>query len=344
MVFTEKYQWLLWPTKLALAALVLIFLACNLVWQVNLVLALFVMVMSVAYLKYRWLFWGFVVVSISYTVLVIIFESGTKMPETTAQYKITQLEYRRDALTLLLEKAEDEKADLIAKLRDAGVAKASDLKNIPSARHYAVSLAKVSKEIESIKDNIGQLEEAIASANSIIRQAEQDKVQISAEDLAKLTVVSAGNTTSTALDPANLDALLTKELNGSDHSTIEKKSGGRKFPSNEKQKLTETTSTSLASGSTKLAGNWEILKTGYGGKKIYLEFTKQGSVIFRMEYLEHIGKFTLNGSQLTLTDKRDKNTVYAVEFSSDGKSVLMRDEGNKYSDFNNLEGRWTKSK
>ena len=346
MAFTGKYQWVLWPIKLALATLVAFFLVCNLIWQVNLVLAVSVSVMAFIFFKYRWLFWGTAVVGFSLIGLIyfVLLESRTKMPEPTAQYKITQLEYRRDKLIPLLEKAEVEKADLIAKLKDAGVAKASDLKNIPSARHYAVSLAKVSKEIESIKDNIGQLEEAIASANSIIRQAEQDKVQISAEDLAKLTVISEGNITSTALDPANLDALLTKELNGSDHLTIEKKSGGSKFPSNEKPKLTEKTSTSLASGSTKLAGNWEILKTGYGGKKVYLEFTKQGSVIFRMEYLEKIGRFTLNGSRLTLTDKRDKNTVYAVEFASDGKSVLMRDEGNKYSDFNNLEGRWTKSK
>jgi energy-coupling factor transporter transmembrane protein EcfT len=345
MVFTAKYQWLLWPTKLALAVLVLIFLASNLVWQVNLTLAVFVTVLAFIYFKYRWLFWGTVVVGLSSIALIyfVLLGSRMKMPEATAQYKITQLEYRRDALIPLLQKAEDEKTDLVEKLKDAGIAKASDLKNIPSARHYAVSLAKVSKEIESIKDNIGQLEEAIASANSIIRQTEQSKVQISDEDLAKLTVVSGANSTPTTLDPANLDALLAKELNGAAPSTKHRVPSGQNTPV-KSPKITEPSTTHLVSGPAKLNGNWEILKNGYGGKKVYLEFTKQGSVIFRMELLENIGKYTLSGSQLTLTDKRGKNSNYALEFASDGKSVLMRDEDNKYSDFNNLEGRWTKSK
>lgn len=345
MAFTGKYQWVLWPIKLALAILVSFFLVRNLIWQVNLVLAVSVSVMAFIYFKYRWLFWGTAVVGFSLIGLIyfVLLESRTKMPEPTAEYKITQLEYRRDKLMPLLEKAEDEKADLIAKLKDAGVAKASDLKNIPIARHYAVSLAKVSQEIELLQDKIGRLEEAISSANSIIRQAEQNKVQISDEDLAKLTVVSGENSTPATLDPANLDALLAKELNGANSSTKHRVSIGTNN-SVKGPKITEPSTSHLISGPAKLYGNWEILKNGYGGKKVYLEFTKQGSVIFRMELLENIGKFTLSGSQLTLTDKRGKNSNYALEFASDGKSVLMRDEDNKYSDFNNLEGRWTKSK
>ena len=65
MAFTEKYQWVLWPIKLALATLVAFFLVCNLIWQVNLVLAVSVSVMAFIYFKYRWLFWGTAVVGFS---------------------------------------------------------------------------------------------------------------------------------------------------------------------------------------------------------------------------------------------------------------------------------------
>ncbi|MSR30498.1 MAG: hypothetical protein EXR99_03230 [Gemmataceae bacterium] len=105
----------------------------------------------------------------------------------------------------------------MGKLRSLGVAKSSDLKNNPTAQRYAVALQKIGHDIKTIQGEIGRLDEAITYANSLNRRAEQDKVRISDEELAALTVNSGKDSPPTASDPLNLDALLAKEL-GSKHS------------------------------------------------------------------------------------------------------------------------------
>ena len=251
--------------------------------------------------------------------------SPTATPALTdADPKITKLENRRETLIPLLEKAEDEKAELVAKLRDAGVAKSSDLKNNPTAQRYAVALQKVSHDIKTIQDEIGRLDEAITHAKALSRRAEQDKVRITDEELAALTVDSGNDSPLTASDPANLDALLAKELAGSE--------------------VGQASPRTRSLRSSKLVGTWELLKLGYGGEKIHFEFTASGSVISRRAGLEFIGSYAVRDSLLTITDTERRTATYALEFSPDAKTVLFREDKGSYSDFKGLDGRWTKTK
>ena len=232
--------------------------------------------------------------------------SSTATPALTdADPQITKLENRREALIPLLEKAEDEKVELVAKLRDAGVAKSSDLKNNPTAQRYAVALQKVSHDIKTIQDEIGRLDEGITHAKALSRRAEQDKVRISDEELAALTVDSGKDSPLTASDPANLDALLAKELSGTSRPAASRKS---------------------------LVGKWKIEKGEVDGT---VEFSAGGTVIFtwfhtglKRDWVQ-TGKYTLTRSTLKITESGDygSESQREIDFLSNDELLVAKPSG-----------------
>lgn len=219
--------------------------------------------------------------------------------------QVAKLEERRERLVPLLEKAEDEKADLVAKLREAGVTKASDLKDNSVAQRYAAALQKVSHDIAGIQAEIGRLDEAITHAKALKRRAEQDTVRITDEELAALTVGSGQDLPLTATDPANLDALLAKELSGTPSPPSSRKS---------------------------LVGKWKIEKGEVDGT---VEFTAGGTVLFtwfhtglKKDWVE-TGKYTLTRSTLKITEAGDygSESQREIEFLSNDELLVAKQSG-----------------
>ncbi len=232
--------------------------------------------------------------------------SPTANPETTdIDPQVAKLEERRERLVPLLEKAEDEKADLVAKLREAGVTKASDLKSNPVAQRYAAALQKVSHDTAGIQAEIGRLDEAITHAKALKRRAEQEKVRITDEELAALTVGSSQSLPLTATDPANLDALLAKELTGTPSPPSSRKS---------------------------LVGKWKIEKGEVDGT---VEFTAGGTVLFtwfhtglKKDWVQ-TGKYTLTRSTLKITEAGDygSESQRQIEFLTSDELLIANESG-----------------
>lgn len=219
--------------------------------------------------------------------------------------QVAKLEERRERLVPLLEKAEDEEADLVAKLRVAGVTKASDLRNDPVAQRYAAAWQKVGHDIAGIQAEIGRLDEAITHAKALKRRAEQEKVRITDEELAALAVGSSQDLPLTATDPANLDALLAKELSGTPSPPSSRKS---------------------------IVGKWKIEQGEVDGT---VEFTAGGTVIFtwfhtglKKDWVE-TGKYTLTRSTLKITEAGDygSESQRHMEFLSNDELLVAKQSG-----------------
>jgi hypothetical protein len=231
--------------------------------------------------------------------------SPTTPALTEADQQIAKLENRRETLIPLLDKAEDEKAELVKKLREAGVAKLSDLKNNPTAKRYAVALQKISHDIAGIQAEIGRLDEAITHAKALKRRAEQEKVRITDEELAVLTVGSGQDLPLTASDPANLDALLAKELSESPSPTASRKS---------------------------LVGKWKIEQGEVDGT---VEFSAGGTVIFTWFHVGlkkdwvHTGKYSVSRSTLKITEAGDygSQSEREIEFLSNDELLVAKQSG-----------------
>jgi hypothetical protein len=233
----------------------------------------------------------------------------TKPALIEVDQQIAKLENRRETLIPLLEKAEDEKAELVAKLRDAGVAKSSDLKNNPTAQRYAVALQKVSHDIKTLQGEIGRLDEAITHAKALSRRANQDKVRISDEELAALSVDSGKDSPPTASDPANLDALLANELAGSKPTPTSRKS---------------------------IVGKWKIEK---GEVKGDVEFSAGGTVIFtwfhtglKKDWVD-TGKYSLNRNSLKIkaSGEYGSESEREIEFLSGDELLVTKPKGHQFT-------------
>lgn len=219
--------------------------------------------------------------------------------------QVAKLEERRERLVPLLEKAEDEKDGIVAKLREAGVTKAADLKSNPVAQRYAAALQKVSNDIAGIQAEIGRLDEALTHAKALKRRADQEKVRITDEELAALTVSSGQDLPPTATDPANLDALLSKELSGPSSPPSPRKS---------------------------LVGKWKIEKGEVDGT---VEFTAGGTVLFtwfhtglKKDWVE-TGKYTLTRSTLKISEAGDygSESQREIEFLSNDELLVAKQSG-----------------
>lgn len=246
--------------------------------------------------------------------------SETDQPQNQiaqADAGILRLQQRRAKLIPLLEKATAEKDELVAKLQDAGVTKASDIKSNSSARNYAAALQKLATDIRNLQLEVSRIDEAITHANGIKRRLEQKDAGVTDEELAALTAESGAMDSPTAGDPASLDAILTQELQGKSARTIAKPS---------KQSL---------------VGKWEIIE---GEKKGTATFTSGGTIQFvwchsssdRM--WNETGKYTTSGNKLTIKASGDYGSESNRDFEFISENELLVNKPT-CCDFNWLYGR-----
>ena len=236
--------------------------------------------------------------------------------------QVSNLKERRDKLVPLLESAEQEKASLVAKLREAGVSKSSDLKNNPAAQRLASALQKVSGNIKNLQTEIARVDEALALTVSLERLNEQKKVAVSDEELSALAVASNQDLPPTANDPAHLEAILSKELG----------SKKRTDPSDARAK--------------QLVGKW-LAEPG-DREQYVVEFAPWGIVTgtkshsytdgSRSNFVE-TGRYSLDGSTLIITEvgSRGKTIQREVEFLTNNELLVTKPtEGGFYSLYGRL--------
>jgi len=250
--------------------------------------------------------------------------------EATAQVK--KFQQKREALAALLEKALAERDELVAKLREAGIHKAADLKGNPRGQKLAQSLAKLAAEIEGLERQLAAIDSAILDANAVVRHLEREQAGISDSDMRKL--VEQLRDAEERMDgatkvetPLDVEAALDKALKG-----VSSKS----------------TTTNPAKNESRLVGKWEFIGRGPVTNGT-LEFTRGGTalavwnnvipnVLGQTERRATL-KYTLTGNLLTLTEARNggERVDIEVEPISDEQMIFINRKNSRSFDW--IDGR-----
>lgn len=251
----------------------------------------------------------------------------TKIAEVNQ--KIANLIKKRAASQILLDKTIQERDALIEKLRSMGVNSTADVQRVSGGKKYTDSLQRIAAERDRYQEDVARFDLGIADANGVIRRLERaelggveldDEFAALSEQRMNLDETVDGVSTTSKPDLIQSADLLDRELQRK--SAVQDQKG--------------------AAQSTSLIGDWEALINRYGGK-VHLEFTSGGTATLRYSGIENIGTFAITGNQLTLTDRRGKHAVYALEVSNEA-DVLFREKQGASGDFRNLDGLWAKQR
>ncbi len=264
-------------------------------------------------------------------------DESTTLPEESgplaeARARVRKFEKRRAQVQPLLEKALAERGELVAKLREAGVNKASDLKGNVRGQKLATSVQRLGGEIEGLERQIAAIESAIVEARAVVRWLEREQAGISDEEMRKLAeqLREAEERTDGAANPVtplDVEAALDKALKGS--SGQPKKATPRQ-------------------GATRLVGKWELVE----GKRLgTVEFTNGGTALMSWDdsIPNALGqsrrratlKYTLAGNILRLQEPGDfeyrQKCDVQIEFVSDDELILVNQKNSLSFDW--LDGR-----
>lgn len=145
--------------------------------------------------------------------------NGSADDVTSIQAKLADLEQRRASIHELMAKAGADQRELVGQLRQAGITSSSDLKSNPAPRSIAQNLARLTKEIQSLKRDALRFDNAISEAKSLIRRVQQSKVAVSSDEFAALSIelmttseMKDGIGANAPLDPISLEAVLNEAL------------------------------------------------------------------------------------------------------------------------------------
>jgi hypothetical protein len=239
---------------------------------------------------------------------------------------VRKFEKKRQALEPVLERALADRDELVAKLREAGVTKPSDLKGNARGRKLAESLTKLGAEIEGLGRQAATLDSAILDAKAVVRRLERQQAGISEEEMGRLAeqLGEAEERTDGAakpVTPLDVEAALEKALKGS---------------------CSQPRRTASGQAASKLVGQWGHHHPT-DGSTYSLEFTRGDTAILKRYSLEAVGTYVLAGDTLTLTDGDGRAVGYSLEFRS-ANEVLFRSEAGKdrYGGFDGLAGHWSK--
>jgi hypothetical protein len=253
-------------------------------------------------------------------------------PLAEARGHVRKFEKKRQALEPVLERALADRDELVAKLREAGVTKPSDLKGNLRGQKLAESLAKLSAEIEGLERQAAALDSAILDAKAVVRRLERQQAGISEEEMGRLAeqLRDAEERTDGAakpVTPLDVEAVLEKALKGS---------------SSPAQKTTPR------QGATSLVGRWQLVE---GKRPGTVEFTRGGTALLAWDdgIANALGqrqrratlKYTLKGNALRLEEPgefeyRQKCDVQ-IEFIGQDEIILVNQKNSLSFDW--LDGR-----
>jgi hypothetical protein len=178
-------------------------------------------------------------------------------PLTDARERVKRFEKKRAALQPLLDKAQADRDELVGKLREAGVEKKADLKGNSRGQQFAVSLQRLTVEIDGLDRSLAALDSAITEAQSVVRRLERERAGIGDEEMRKLAeqlreVEERTDGTPLPVTPLDVDSALEKALKATPKPS-------------EKTKTTPTSERPVPMPATESPSNTITLKGGRSG-------------------------------------------------------------------------------
>ena len=104
-----------------------------------------------------------------------------------AAKQVEKFEKKRTMVAAFLKKTLDEKDELMAKLREAGVSNSADLKGNLRGQKLVESLQQIGAEVEGLERQIVVIDGAILLAKAVVRRLEREKAGISDDEMRQLT-------------------------------------------------------------------------------------------------------------------------------------------------------------
>ena len=240
------------------------------------------------------------------------------VPIADAKQRLGIFEQKRAKIVPLLEKAEEDRDELITKLREIGVNSTADLKGNARGQRLAESVRKLETEIVGLQGQMTLLDTAILDARAFIRRVEREAAGISEKEMRKLDeqlkdIEDRTDGTPLPVTPLDIDAALEKAF-----------------------KVSPSKQTAMPSArqphAAQLIGKWQVAE---GQRKGTIEFTKGGTalLVWSDGLRNALGeserrstlKYALSDNLLTIMDPRYSEEKYLEKFEIEIE-VISQDE------------------
>ena len=149
-------------------------------------------------------------------------------PIAQAKQRVQRIEEKVIKVESLQRQAQQERDEMVAKLREIGIESATDLKKNPRGQRMAENLAKLSAEIDGMDSQLATIDTELLKARSIVRRMEREQAGISDDEMRQLSqqLREAEARTDTAprpITPLDVDAAVEAALKGRKSSPREKR-------------------------------------------------------------------------------------------------------------------------
>ncbi len=108
-------------------------------------------------------------------------------PNALAKKQVERIEQKLLKVETLQRQAQQERDEMVAKLRDLGIESATDLKKNPRGQRMAENLAKLSAEIDGMDSQLATIDTELLKARSIVRRMEREQAGISDDEMRQLS-------------------------------------------------------------------------------------------------------------------------------------------------------------
>jgi hypothetical protein len=134
-------------------------------------------------------------------------------PIAEAKKQVERIEQKLVKVETLQRQAQQERDEMVAKLRELGIENATDLKKNPRGQRMAENLAKLSAEIDGMGAQLATIDTELLKARSIVRRMEREQAGISDDEMRQLSqqLREAESKTDAAprtITPVDVDAAL----------------------------------------------------------------------------------------------------------------------------------------
>jgi HEAT repeat protein len=149
--------------------------------------------------------------------------SSKDKQQAELEERIRQLEKKVAAVRQVLDDLDNDRRDVLAKLRQSGVQSSADLKDNPAGQKQAARLQQIVQESDGLRIKLAEYEAAVEQAQAVLRRYERQlalkKAGITDEELIEVNTMIArideklkGQSNLEATNPLKIEQVLEKEL------------------------------------------------------------------------------------------------------------------------------------
>jgi hypothetical protein len=145
-------------------------------------------------------------------------------PVADAKRQVKRIEQKAAKVSGLLETAQADRDELVAKLRAVGVKTTADLKGNLRGQRLAESIAKIAVEIEGLERHLVLIDSELLKAKSIVRRMEREQAGLTEGEMRKLAeqlreVEERTDGVVTTPSPLDVDAAVERALKATARSS-----------------------------------------------------------------------------------------------------------------------------